>query len=646
MLCPKCRHENPPRAKFCLECGTRLPVACRACGQALPETAKFCMECGAAVADAGAPHAPESYTPRHLAEKILASRAPSKVSASRSPSCSATWWARPALAERLGPEIMHLLLNRFFELALAEVHRYEGTINQFLGDGFMALFGAPIAHEDHARRAVLAALGLRRPLAASRPLARSPAVRSVSRSASGSTPAGSWSAASATTCEWTTRPSATPRNLAARLQQLAEPGAIVLSGTTGAHGRRARSSWSLEPTTEVKGKSSPVVASSRDRARRRGSDSLRRGCADAERLRRSRARAGRARSSCGRAGRGGRGQDDRASSARRASASRACCSSSAAERGPPHQLLRGSLPVVRRRDPVPARSLDMLRSATGIADVDPPETLAAKMERTLAALGITARRRSRYLLDCSASRKRPWPISRRQAVQTRTFELLRQIGLRRSQRRPRDLRDRGPALDRSNLGGVPLDAGRERRRRAHHARARRTGRAIGRRGWTSRTPRRSRSRAWRLRDSRSVVGRCWRAPGADDGVAAMILDKAEGNPFFLEELARAVAQQPDGQRPLGIPDTVHGVLTARIDRLPETPKRVLQTAAVLGRELTVRLLQAIWDGGPLRAAAGRAQALGVPLRAVGRRGADVRVRARAHAGTLRRRRSSPRAAVS
>jgi class 3 adenylate cyclase len=55
---------------------------------------------------------------------------------------------------------MHAVLNRFFTLALAEVHRYEGTINQFLGDGFMALFGAPIAHEDHARRAILAAVGL------------------------------------------------------------------------------------------------------------------------------------------------------------------------------------------------------------------------------------------------------------------------------------------------------------------------------------------------------------------------------------------------------------------------------------------------------------------------------------------------------
>jgi hypothetical protein len=66
------------------------------------------------------------------------------------------------LAARVGAEAMHGLLNRFFEVAVAEVHRYEGTINQFLGDGFMALFGAPMAHEDHARRALLAASAIQR----------------------------------------------------------------------------------------------------------------------------------------------------------------------------------------------------------------------------------------------------------------------------------------------------------------------------------------------------------------------------------------------------------------------------------------------------------------------------------------------------
>src|SRR5262249_30019321 len=108
--------------------------------------------------------APLSYTPKHLAEKILTSR--NALEGERKQLavlfCDLANSAR--IAEHIGPEAMHTLLNRFFEVALNEVHRYEGTINQFLGDGFMALFGAPIAHEDHARRAVLAALALQRTL--------------------------------------------------------------------------------------------------------------------------------------------------------------------------------------------------------------------------------------------------------------------------------------------------------------------------------------------------------------------------------------------------------------------------------------------------------------------------------------------------
>src|SRR5205807_8457541 len=100
----------------------------------------------------------------HLAEKILTSRA--ALEGERKPVtvlfCDLA--NSTPLAEHLGPEAMHTLLNQFFELALAEVHRYEGTINQFLGDGFMALFGAPLAHEDDARRAAVAAFKIRRAL--------------------------------------------------------------------------------------------------------------------------------------------------------------------------------------------------------------------------------------------------------------------------------------------------------------------------------------------------------------------------------------------------------------------------------------------------------------------------------------------------
>src|SRR6266446_5255270 len=124
---------------------------------------------GSASAPTSAPASPQereplAYTPPHLAEKILTSRSALEGERKQVTVLFCDLANSTPLAERLGPERMHALLNGFFELALAEVHRYEGTINQFLGDGFMALFGAPIAHEDHARRAVLAALELQRTL--------------------------------------------------------------------------------------------------------------------------------------------------------------------------------------------------------------------------------------------------------------------------------------------------------------------------------------------------------------------------------------------------------------------------------------------------------------------------------------------------
>jgi GGDEF domain-containing protein len=107
---------------------------------------------------------PLSYTPQHLAEKILTSRSALEGERKQVTVLFCDLANSTPIAEHIGPEAMHTLLNRFFELALNEVHRYEGTINQFLGDGFMALFGAPIAQEDHARRGVLAALALQRTL--------------------------------------------------------------------------------------------------------------------------------------------------------------------------------------------------------------------------------------------------------------------------------------------------------------------------------------------------------------------------------------------------------------------------------------------------------------------------------------------------
>jgi class 3 adenylate cyclase len=120
-----------------------------------------------AAAAAPAPaSAPLGYTPPYLAEKILISRSALEGERKQVTVLFADVVGFTTLAEQLDPEIVHDLINRCFEGITAEVHRFEGTINQYTGDGVMALFGAPIAHEDSPRRAVHAALGIQRAIRA------------------------------------------------------------------------------------------------------------------------------------------------------------------------------------------------------------------------------------------------------------------------------------------------------------------------------------------------------------------------------------------------------------------------------------------------------------------------------------------------
>ena len=168
MQCPRCRHDNRPQAKFCEECAALLARTCSNCGAQVSPAAKFCSECAHAVTEPVPAQtryiSPETYTPKHLAEKILTSKSALEGERKQVTVLFADVSGFTSLSERLDPEDVHGLMNRAFELMLDEVHRYEGTVNQFLGDGIMALFGAPIAHEDHAQRAVHAALGIRRRL--------------------------------------------------------------------------------------------------------------------------------------------------------------------------------------------------------------------------------------------------------------------------------------------------------------------------------------------------------------------------------------------------------------------------------------------------------------------------------------------------
>jgi class 3 adenylate cyclase len=168
MRCSACSHENRPLAKFCAGCGAPLARRCASCSAELPAAARFCDSCGAPVEAAAAAAAPArtpgSYTPQHLAEKILTSRSAlegeRRVVTVLFTDCAGF----TSIAEKLDPEDVHKIMEGCFERIAAEIHRLEGTINQYRGDGVMALFGAPVAHEDGPRRAAHAALGIQRSL--------------------------------------------------------------------------------------------------------------------------------------------------------------------------------------------------------------------------------------------------------------------------------------------------------------------------------------------------------------------------------------------------------------------------------------------------------------------------------------------------
>jgi class 3 adenylate cyclase/tetratricopeptide (TPR) repeat protein len=145
----------------------KLALLCPACGGAVQPGDRFCDGCGHSLGEPrprpAAPD-PRAYTPNHLAEKILTTRAALEGERKHVTVLFADVKGSMDLAEQVDPEVWHGIMDRFFHLLAEGVHRFEGTVNQFTGDGIMALFGAPIAHEDHGQRACYAALHLQHEL--------------------------------------------------------------------------------------------------------------------------------------------------------------------------------------------------------------------------------------------------------------------------------------------------------------------------------------------------------------------------------------------------------------------------------------------------------------------------------------------------
>src|SRR5215831_16480097 len=255
MRCPRCSADNPAGMKFCGQCGSLLGLPCPSCGAGNPPEHRFCGQCGAPLDRAGlqegAPPGPFAAGRAVRGGSTL----PGEIKQVTVLFCDIV--GSTPLAERLGAEAMRDLVASFLEKSLGEVHRYGGTAPQFLGDGFMALFGAPVTQEDHVRRALLAAIAIQQALSvqpdADDNLTMDLPVRmGIHTGPVVFGPVGGGLRIEATAIGDTA-------NIAARLQEAAEAGTILLSEETR---ELAHDYARVEPVGPLmlKGKDEPVPA--------------------------------------------------------------------------------------------------------------------------------------------------------------------------------------------------------------------------------------------------------------------------------------------------------------------------------------------------------------------------------------------------
>jgi class 3 adenylate cyclase len=235
VICSGCGHDNRAGARFCDGCGARLGARCPACDTELRPGARFCDACGRALAAPPGPPgevpAPLAYTPRHLAERILTQGRAIHGQRKDVTVLFVDVQGSTELAGSLDPEDFHAVLDGAFRIMLDAVHRWEGTVNQFTGDGIMALFGAPLAHEDHARRACHTALEIQRGFATyAASLRQETGLSFQARVGLNSGQVIVGAIGDDLRMDYTAQGLTT--NLAARMQQAADPGSILVAAPT------------------------------------------------------------------------------------------------------------------------------------------------------------------------------------------------------------------------------------------------------------------------------------------------------------------------------------------------------------------------------------------------------------------------------
>ena len=583
-----------------------LERACRNCGAELSAQAKFCAECGhPLILDSTAQPrfaSPDTYTPKHLAERILTSRSALEGERKQVTVLFADLKGSMELLVDRDPEEARTLLDPVLERMMDAVHRYEGTVNQVMGDGIMALFGAPLAHEDHAVRACYAALAMQMAIRRyTEQVRREQGIEVQIRVGLNSGEVVVRAISNDLHMDYTAVGQTT--HLASRMEQLATPGTIRLTADTLRLAEGFVHVESLGPIP-VKGLPEPVevfelvgagppqrrfeAVAARGLTRfvgRQGElDALR------EALEKAAAGHGQVVALVGEPGVG---------------KSRLFWEFTHSHRPEGWLLLYSSSVSYGKATPyLPV--IGLLKGYFQIGDRDDHRKIREKVMGKLLALDETLKPALPAffaLLDVPVDDPE-WqeldPPQRRQ----RTLDAIKHLVLRESRVQPllvifEDLHwidTETQALIDSLVESMPVG----------HLLLLVNYRPEYQHGWASKTY------YTQLRldplPPESAEELLQAILGDDEGLQPLkrlLIERTEGNPFFLEESVRTLVETHflSGERgahrlakaltKIQVPATVQAVLTARIDRLPSEEKRLLQSASVIGKDVPFALLEAI-----------------------------------------------------
>ncbi len=607
-----CGFDNPEAARFCGWCGEKVANRCPRCRTENPLEFQFCGECGAALGSGAAPpraERPIGYTPRHLAERILAeqaaleSRAASDGERKTITALFADIQGSMDLLEGVDPEEARRIIDPALERMMGAVHRYEGYVAQSTGDGIFALFGAPIAHEDHPQRSLYAALRMQEEVRKyAGELRREKGVNLEIR-------------VGINTGEVVLRsirkddlhtdyvPIGHSTGLAARMETLATPGSIVVTEHTERLTEGYFEFRALGPT-RVKGASEPLnvyqligtgpLRTKLEMAARRGLTRFVGRQAEMAQLERA---LGLARS--------GRGQIVGVMGEPGVGKSRLLHEFKLAARSD-SLLLEGFAVSHGKANPYQPL-IEMLKTYFGLGGGDEEGRRREKIAAKAAALDRSLEDAVPHVFSLMGLLEAESPLHQMdpQIRRSRTFEALKRLFLR-------ETRDQPVVVIVEDLHWIDGESEAFLAALGEAMAAARLLLLVNYRPeyeprWGNKTYA-SQIRLDPLEEK--SAGEMLAAMLGEEPelrpLQRLILEKSEGTPFFMEEIVRALFEAGTLVRngrvrlttslaQIRIPPTVEGLLAARLDRLAPEEKELLQAAAVVGREFPLAVLGAVTD---------------------------------------------------